>query len=164
MKETDIIVTNDAWRIATDIGVRTYHDIISTIRQDLHLVEQNKKEFTSISEIQQIESLLQLLESKLYYFHQFLSRLDRRRSLVNFDGNILKTLFGTATIADIKQLHDTLNDLQLQNSDITHSLSNQLTYVKKLGTATEVNAEAIANLSSVVKDNIIVSRQISRIN
>jgi len=69
----------------------------------------------------------------------------------------LKTLFETATIADVQQLHDTINDLQLQNSDITHSLSNQLTYVKRLSTATELNAEAIANLSSIVKDNIIQS-------
>ena len=36
-------------------------------------------------------------------------------------------------------------------------MSNQLIYVKKLGTATEVNAEAIANLSCIVKDNIILS-------
>ena len=157
MKETDIIVTNDAWRIAIDIDVRTYHDIISTIRQDLHLVEQNKKEFTSISEIRQIESLLQLLELKLSDFRQVLPRMDSRRGLVNFGGSILKTLFGTATIADISQLHDALNDFQIQNSDITHSLSNQLTYVKKLGTATEINAEAISNLSSIVKDSIIRS-------
>ena len=40
---------------------------------------------------------------------------------------------------------------------VTHSLSNQLTYVKKLGTATEINAEAIANLSSIFKDNIVQS-------
>ena len=69
----------------------------------------------------------------------------------------MKTLFGKATIADILQLHDVLNYLQIQNSDITHSLSNQLTYVKKLGTATEINAEAISNLSSIVKDSIIRS-------
>jgi len=96
------------------------------------LVEQNKKEFTSISEIRQIELLLKLLESKLRDFHQILPRLDRRRGLVHFGGSILKTLFGTATITDVQQLHDTLNDLQLPNSDITHSLSNQLTYVKSL--------------------------------
>ena len=96
------------------------------------MVEQNKKEFTSISEIRQIELLLKLLESKLRDFHQILPRLDRRRGLVNFGGSILKTLFGTATITDVQQLHDTLNDLQLPNSDITHSLSNQLTYVKSL--------------------------------
>ena len=69
----------------------------------------------------------------------------------------MKTLFVTTTIADVQQLHDTLNDLQLQNSDINRSLPNQLSYVKRLSAATEVNAEAIANLSSIVKDNIIQS-------
>jgi len=118
---------NDAWRIAVNIDIRTYQDVISTIRQDLFLVEQNKKEFTSVSEIRQIESLLKLLELKLHDFHQILPRLDRRRGLVNFGGSVLKTLFGTATIADVQQLHDTLNELRLQNSDITHSLYNQLT-------------------------------------
>ena len=87
------------------------------------MVEQNEKEFISILEIRQIELLLKLLESKLHDFHQILPRVDRRRGLVNFGGNILKTLFGTATIADVQQLHEALNDLQLQNSDITHSLS-----------------------------------------
>ena len=93
LKETDIVVTNDAWRIAIDIDIRMYHDMISTVTQDLQLVEQSKKEFTSISEIRQIESLLKLLESKLSDFHQVLPRLDRRRGLVNFGGSILKTLF-----------------------------------------------------------------------
>ena len=121
------------------------------------MVQQNKKEFTSVSELCQIEPLLKLLELKLHDFHQILPRLDRRRGLVNFDGSVLKTLFETATIADVQQLHDTLNDLQLQNSDITHSLSNHLTYVKRLSTSTDVNAKAIANLSSIVKDNMIQS-------
>ena len=125
LKKPHITVTNDAWRIAVDIDIRTYQYIISTIRQDLLLVEQNKEEFTSVSEIRQIESLL--LELKLHDFHQILPRLDRRRGLVNFGGSVLKTLFGTATIAKVQWLHDTLNELQLQNSDITHSLSNQLT-------------------------------------
>jgi len=126
LKESDITLTNDAWRIAVHIGIRTYQDIISTIRQDLLLVEQNKKEFTSVSEIRQIESLLKFLELKLHDFHQILPRLDSRRGLVNFGVSVLKTLFGTATIADVQQLHHTLNELQLQNYDITHSLSNQL--------------------------------------
>jgi len=130
------------------------------------LVEQNKKEFTSISDIRQIESLLKLLALKLHDFRQILARLDHRRGLVNFGGSVLKTLFGTATIADITQLHDTLNDLQLQNSDITHSLSNQVTYVKNFSTATGINTEAIENLSSIVKDNIVQShdkfREITR--
>ena len=68
-------MTNDAWRIAVDIDIRTYQYIISTIRQDLLLVEQNKKEFTFISEIRQIESLLKLLES-IHDIYRILPRLD----------------------------------------------------------------------------------------
>ena len=105
LKESDITLTNDAWRIAVNIDIRTYQDIISTIRQDLLLVEQNKKEFTSVSEIRQIESLMKLLELKLHDFHQILPLLDRRRGPVNFGGSVLKRLFGTATVADVQQLH-----------------------------------------------------------
>ena len=116
LKETDITVTNDAWRIAVDIDTRTYQDIISTIRQDLLLVEQNKKESTSISEIRHFELLLKLLEIKLHDFHQILPRVDRRRGLVNFSGSVLNTLFGTAAIANIHLIHDTLNDLHFKVS------------------------------------------------
>jgi len=49
----------------------------------------------------------------------------------------LNTLFGTATISDIYSLHEVINDLQLKNSDITLSLSSQLTYVKGLGATYE---------------------------
>jgi hypothetical protein len=52
-------------------------------------------------------------------------------------------------------LRDVLSEMQLQNSDITHSLSNQLTCVKKLDTATKLHTEAIANLSSILKDNMV---------
>ena len=61
------------------------------------------------------------------------------------------------TVSDIQQLHDTLNELQFQNFDIIHSLSNRVTYVKKLSTTTEINVDAIANLSSIVKETIVQS-------
>jgi hypothetical protein len=118
-----------------------------------------KQEFTPISELRHIETLLQYLESKLHDFYQILPRLDRRRGLINLGGSILKTLFGTATNSDIYQLHDTLSNLQSQNSDTVHSLSDQLTFVKKRSAATEINVDAIANLSSIVKDNVVQSHE-----
>jgi len=69
----------------------------------------------------------------------------------------LKTLFGTATIYDIQELHSIFDDLQTKNADIVHSLENQLSYVKRLDKMTAINADAIANLSSIVKDNTIQS-------
>jgi len=54
-------------------------------------------------------------------------------------------------------LHETLDGLKSTTFDIVHSLNSQLTYVKKLDTATGINAMAIANLSSIVKGIVIQS-------
>jgi hypothetical protein len=88
-----------------------YRDVISTVREDLLLVERYKQEFTPTSELRHIETLLQQLELKLDSFHQILPRLDRRRGLVNIGGIVVKSISGTATIFDIYQLHDTLDKL-----------------------------------------------------
>ena len=46
LKETDIVLTSDEWRIALNIVLSTYHDIIATVKSDLLLVEQQKQAFT----------------------------------------------------------------------------------------------------------------------
>jgi len=108
-KHTDVILTNDAWRVAIDLDTSQYEEIISTLKGDLLLVESQKKEFTPVSELHKIESLLDTLEFKLSDFYQFLPKLDSRRGLINLDGTILKTLFGTATVTDIHSLHETIS-------------------------------------------------------
>ena len=100
---------------------------------------------------------LDTLELKLHYFQQILPRRDRRRGLINLGGSVLQTLFGVATNSDIHLLHDTLNELQSSTSDIVHSLSSQVTYIKKLDVATKINSDAVANLSTIVKDIVILS-------
>ena len=70
---------------------------------------------------------VKILEDKLHDFYQILPRPDPRRGLLNLGGNILKTISGTATASDVHELHGVL-DLQNRNSDIVHSLANQLTY------------------------------------
>jgi hypothetical protein len=140
-----------------NVNLSTYDEVASFIKADLMAIEQQKKEFTPVSDVKQIETLLENLEDKLHDFRQVLPQSDIRRSLLDFGGTILKNLFGTATLSDIRSLHEVLNTLQLQNSDMSHSLSNQLTYVKKLCTATKLDTEAVANLSSVIKDHMIKS-------
>ena len=41
-------------------------------------------------------------------------------------------MFGVATVADAHKLHESLNDLRGSYLDVAHSLSEQLTYIKKL--------------------------------
>ena len=155
MKERDVL-SNDQWRVAVYVNLSTYYEVVSTVKSDLLVVEQ-RKVFTAISELKQVELFVQILEDKLHDFYQILPRSDPRRGLLNLGGNILKTIFGTATVSDVYELHGVLDDLQNRNSDIVHSLTNQLTYVKKVADTTSLNTESIANLSSIVKDSIIQS-------
>jgi hypothetical protein len=70
---------------------------------------------------------------------------------------MLKALFGTAVDSDITSLHNNFDELQSTQQDIGHSVANQLTYIKKLDTITSVNADAVANLSGIIRDDMIKS-------
>ena len=166
LKEADIFLSRDYWRIAVDRDISGYYETVSTIKTNLLIVEQQRQEFTSVAELQQIDLFLQTLEFKLRTLNQLLPRLDRRRDLVNLGGTILKTLFGTATVTDVHKLHDVFTELKSRNSDLVHSLANQLTYVKKLDSLSAINTDAITNLSSTVKEKLMNShdqfRQVPR--
>ena len=123
------------------------------------LVENQQKEFTPISELKHIDSLLNTLEQKLYDVYQILPKLDSRRGLIDFGGTILRTLFGTATLTDLHSLHKTLDELKSRESDIAHSLSRQISYIKNLDSIVKINAAGIANLSNIVKDIVIQSNE-----
>jgi hypothetical protein len=49
------------------------------------------------------------------------------------------------------------DDLKLNQREMVHSFANQLPFIKKLDTVAKVKTEAIANLSSIVKGNMISS-------
>jgi hypothetical protein len=99
--QTDIALATHAWLIVIQDNISTYHDVISTVIENLIPVERYKQGFTPTSELHHNETLLQQLELKLDIFHRILPRLDRRRGLVNIESSILKSLFATATISDI---------------------------------------------------------------
>jgi len=69
LKETDIFLTDNSWRIAIEIDLNPYEEAISTIRAHLLAVEQRRKDFTFTSELQPVETLLTTLESKLHSFN-----------------------------------------------------------------------------------------------
>ena len=135
---------------STEHWFKYIHKIIS-IKTYLFSVKEQKKEFVLTSEISQIEVFFNILESKLYDF-QVLPWLDRRQTLVNFGGKILKALFGTATTSDIHSLHDVLNELKFQHSDI--SLFSQSVYLCEEIKYICEDTEAIESLSIIINNMI----------
>ena len=71
-KERDVILSAGSWQIAIDVTLMPYEDALSIIKGDLLEIREHKPEFTYISELSQIETLLATLESKLLAFKQIL--------------------------------------------------------------------------------------------
>jgi len=61
------------------------------------------------------------------------------------------------SVADIHQLHQTLDQLKFRSADIVHYLSDQVTYIKRLDHVAHISSDAIVNMSAVVKDFMIQS-------
>ena len=82
MKERDIILSNDTWRVALDLHINSCEGTISAIRSDVQIIEEHRKKFAPVSELKLIDTLQDTLELKLHYFQQILPRRDRRRGLI----------------------------------------------------------------------------------
>jgi ABC-type transporter Mla subunit MlaD len=157
LKKKVVILNNDTWRIFIDFNVTPYENVIATIRGGLLEIERSKQESAPVSELNSKETLLPTLETKLLAFKQILPRLEPRRGLFNFVGTILSEIFDTAAVCDVTLLHNTVNELQSNQKDIIHSVTDQFTYIRKLDSIASINADAIANLSGIVKHNMINS-------
>ena len=143
-----------------------YEEALPIIRGDLLTAEEKEQEFTFNSLLKLTDTLLTTLETKLHTFKQILPKLDPRRGLINFGGTMLKALLGTAEDSDITSLRNNFDVLQSRQQDSVYSVANQLTYIKKLDTITSVNGDAIANLSGIIRDDMMKSddkfREITR--
>ena len=71
LKEKDMVLTNTNWRIAVEFDMTPYQDVMSTVKEDLLLVKGQRKEYTAISELKQIETLLGTLEVNSSTFNSF---------------------------------------------------------------------------------------------
>jgi len=157
LKDRDIVLSSDAWHVALNLNISTYEDVLSSIKSDLSVVFRHQEDSTTLSELRQVETLLDNLESKLGQFKQLFPKVEHKRSLMNLGGTVLRTLFGTATMTDLRRLHEALGELQDKNSKVAHFLSKQVTFIRNLNTIANLNTEALVNPSSVVKDNVVKS-------
>jgi hypothetical protein len=76
---------------------------------------------------------------------------------VNLRGSILKSLYGTARIADLHNLHVTLEELKSKEAVISHTLNGQMSYVKGVALNSRVNSDAVGNLSTIFRTSYPVT-------
>jgi hypothetical protein len=151
VKEKDLILTSDYWKIIVNFDLMPYEDVITTLREDLRQLKEATRRTLPIGELRYVETALSAVENKLADLKEYLPKADKRRGFLDIGGTFLKTLFGNATVADLSDLHATLDDLHKKLDTVVHSTNQQITYLKQLDGTVRFNHEAIANLSATLK-------------
>jgi outer membrane murein-binding lipoprotein Lpp len=152
IKQTDVVLTSDEWKAIINFDLAPYEDATGILRTDLTEVEQMTKQSTPIGEVQRVRTALDSLDSQLENLKRFMPKADRRRGLINAAGSLLQVLFGTATEADMNNLHSTVDMLNRKQNEIVHPVNQQVTYFKQLDGTVRLNNQAKANWSSIFKD------------
>ena len=112
VKDKEVILTSDNWRIIVNFDLSTYEDATTTLREDLTRVEEIIKHTAPIGELRHVGTALNSLQTKLEGLKEFLPRVDPRRGWFNAGGYLLKVLFGTARELDLNCLHATMDVMQ----------------------------------------------------
>ncbi|KDR16988.1 hypothetical protein L798_09317 [Zootermopsis nevadensis] len=74
-----------------------------------------------------------------------------RRGLIDFGGQALKFLFGTATSAEVQDLQSIVSKFDNKNDDIIHAVQAQLTLLRTVDKETRQNTVDLLNLARVLK-------------
>jgi hypothetical protein len=152
VKEQDVVLTNDYWRLIVHYDLAEYEEAITTLHEDLTRVKGLARRTTPIGELRQVDQALSSFEEKLATLKRYLPKADRRRGWINAGGSMLKTIFGVATVWDLGELHTTVDELHRKQDEIVHSMNRQVTYFKQLDGTVKFHNQAITNLSTTLKD------------
>jgi hypothetical protein len=86
VKDKNVILTSDYWRIVVNFDLTAYQDATSILRQDLSPIEDTDKRTVPIGELRYVRTTLDSLEKKLGDLREFLPKVDRRSGLLNAGG------------------------------------------------------------------------------
>jgi hypothetical protein len=75
----------------------------------------------------------------------------QKRGLLDFGGEILNFIFGTATNANLQMLHQVVEVIKGQQATITHLIERQLTYTKELDESVRQNMRDVTLLARALK-------------
>ena len=109
IKKAYIVLTNDHWKVVINFKLTPYEKAIEFLRADMEAVEKVTHRTSLIDEVLPLQTAVNSLQSKLINLKRFLPRSENRRGLLNVGGSFLKLIFRTATVADLADLHTTVD-------------------------------------------------------
>jgi len=76
VKDKNVLLTSDYWRIVVNFDLTAYQDATSILRKDLSRMEESDKRTVPTGELRQVRTTLDSLEKKLEDLREFLPKVD----------------------------------------------------------------------------------------
>ena len=138
--QQDLIVTGNFWNVIVNIDLKWYRtqiDLIDMILQQIETYQKNPRwlgtnRYVSWQEITYLHAVWEQLNLEFEDMERLLPVTRQKRGLLNFEGEVLNFLFGTAASTELHTLHQVVEGIENQQTTITHSIEHQLTYTKEL--------------------------------
>jgi hypothetical protein len=108
------------------------------------------KELSRVHDITtELDNEVQNLERLLPYNLATTPR--KRRGLIDFGGQVLKFLFGTATHSEVQDLQSIVSKYEDQGDDTIHALKAQLTLIRTVDKETRQNTVDLLNQARILR-------------
>ena len=92
----------------------------------------DKLVYVNWQEIKYVYTIWAQLNVELEDLEKLLPVTRKMIVLLNFGGDVLNFLLGTATGADLQTLHQVVDRIPMEQNVMTNSIGNELTYTKEL--------------------------------
>jgi hypothetical protein len=79
VKQGDIYISSDHWKIVVNFDLAVYDELITLLREDIKDLQENFENTTPLVELHQVEVQLNLLETKLVNLKEYLLKAEIRR-------------------------------------------------------------------------------------
>ena len=92
IREAELVLTSDHWRVIVNFDLSAYEEAITVLREDLTRVEEIANHSTPIGELRQVDLALNSFEDNLLNLKRYLPKANRKRGWecrrVNIEGDL----------------------------------------------------------------------------
>ena len=141
---------NDNNPLTNNTSANSRLNVISKLRDLKHNLMQQIESTESLSRLT-ISKTMNVL-NRINRMYTLDGSVGNKRSLLPWGGDLLNSLFGTATESDLDGIRNQLTSLSANQNDLVHVVENSLTMVNKTNTVTAQNRQAINTMSQNFAD------------
>ena len=130
--QQDLVVTGNFWNLIANLDLKWYRaqlDLIDLILTQVAFYPTNPRfintsRYVNWQEVTYLQAVWEQLNLEFQDIEKLLPITRQKRGLLDFGGEILNFLFGTATNANLQTLHQVVETIKGQQATITHSLEH----------------------------------------